>query len=251
MAKNIVIYGLHSVQAYLDRHPEGVLEVFLLKGRDDERLNKLVKGLRPLGLTLQWRERGQLDELAGDSHHQGVVARVREQAPGDENDLVAYLDALEAPPFLLLLDGVTDPHNLGACLRSADAAGVHAVITPRDKSASITPVVRKVAVGAADSLPFFQVTNLARTMEMLKERGIWLMGTALEEEAKSLYDVALTGPIGIVMGAEGSGMRRLTRELCDVLLYIPMAGSVESLNVSVATGVTLFEAMRQRTRLQS
>ncbi|MFP5430666.1 MAG: 23S rRNA (guanosine(2251)-2'-O)-methyltransferase RlmB [Gammaproteobacteria bacterium] len=250
MAKNIVIYGLHSVQAYLDRHPEGILEVFLLKGRDDERLNKLVKGLRPLGLTLQWRERGQLDELAGDSHHQGVVARVREQAPGDENDLVAYLDALEAPPFLLLLDGVTDPHNLGACMRSADAAGVHAVITPRDKSASITPVVRKVAVGAADSLPFFQVTNLARTMEMLKERGIWLMGTALEEEAKSLYDVALTGPVGIVMGAEGSGMRRLTRELCDVLLYIPMAGSVESLNVSVATGVTLFEAMRQRTRLQ-
>lgn len=251
MAKNIVIYGLHSVQAYLDRHPEGILEVFLLKGRDDERLNKLVKGLRPLGLTLQWRERGQLDELAGDSHHQGVVARVREQAPGDENDLVAYLDSLDAPPFLLLLDGVTDPHNLGACMRSADAAGVHAVITPRDKSASITPVVRKVAVGAADSLPFFQVTNLARTMEMLKERGIWLMGTALEEEAKSLYDVALTGPIGIVMGAEGSGMRRLTRELCDVLLYIPMAGSVESLNVSVATGVTLFEAMRQRTRLKA
>ncbi len=251
MAKNIVIYGLHSVQAYLDRHPEGVLEVFLLKGRDDERLNTLVKALRPLGLTLQWRERSQLDDLAGDTHHQGVVARVREQAPGDENDLVSYLDGLEAPPFLLLLDGVTDPHNLGACLRSADAAGVHAVITPRDKSASITPVVRKVAVGAADSLPFFQVTNLARTMEMLKERGIWLMGTALEEEAKPLYDVALTGPIGVVMGAEGSGMRRLTRELCDVLLYIPMAGSVESLNVSVATGVTLFEAMRQRRRVQS
>ena len=179
------------------------------------------------------------------------MARVREQAPGDENDLVVFLDGLEAPPFLLLLDGVTDPHNLGACLRSADAAGIHAVITPRDKSASITPVVRKVAVGAADSMPFFQVTNLARTMEMLKERGIWLMGTALEEEAKSLYDVALTGPIGIIMGAEGSGMRRLTRELCDVLLYIPMGGSVESLNVSVATGVTLFEAMRQRTRLKS
>jgi 23S rRNA (guanosine2251-2'-O)-methyltransferase len=251
MAKNIVIYGLHSVQAYLDRHPESILEVFLLKGRDDDRMTKLVKGLRPLGLNLQWRDRNQLDELAGDSHHQGVVARVREQAPGDENDLVAYLDELQAPPFLLLLDGVTDPHNLGACLRSADAAGVHAVITPRDKSASITPVVRKVAVGAADSLPFFQVTNLARTMEMLKDRGIWLMGTALEEEAKPLYDVALTGPIGIVMGAEGSGMRRLTRELCDVLLYIPMAGSVESLNVSVATGVTLFEAMRQRIRVQS
>lgn len=246
MARNVVIYGLHSVQAYLDRHPEDVLEVFLLKSRDDERLNGLVKALRPLGLTLQWRERAQLDELAGDSHHQGVVARVREQAPGDEHALMDFLDALDAPPFLLLLDGVTDPHNLGACLRSADAAGVHAVITPRDKSASITPVVRKVAVGAADVVPFFQVTNLARAMEALRERGIWLVGTALEEGAKSLYETSLTGPIGIVMGAEGSGMRRLTREHCDFLAYIPMQGSVESLNVSVATGVTLFEALRQR-----
>lgn len=246
MAKNVVIYGLHSVQAYLDRYPEDVLEVYLLKSRDDERLNTLVNALRPLGLTLQWRERAQLDELAGDSHHQGVVARVREQAPGDEHALMDFLEALDVPPFLLLLDGITDPHNLGACLRSADAAGVHAVITPRDKSASITPVVRKVAVGAADVIPFFQVTNLARTMEALRERGIWLVGTALEEGAKSLYDTSLTGPIGIVMGAEGSGMRRLTREHCDFLAYIPMQGSVESLNVSVATGVTLFEALRQR-----
>lgn len=246
MAKNVVIYGLHAVQAYLDRQPEGVLEVYLLKSRDDERLNALIKALRPLGLTLQWRERAQLDELAGDSHHQGVVARVREQAPGDEHALMDFLDALDVPPFLLLLDGVTDPHNLGACLRSADAAGVHAVITPRDKSASITPVVRKVAVGAADVIPFFQVTNLARTMGDLRERGIWLVGTALEEGAKSLYDTSLTGPLGIVMGAEGSGMRRLTREHCDFLAYIPMQGSVESLNVSVATGVTLFEALRQR-----
>ena len=246
MAKNVVIYGLHSVQAYLDRYPEDVLEVYLLKSRDDERLNTLVNALRPLGLALQWRERAQLDELAGDSHHQGVVARVREQAPGDEHALMDFLEALDAPPFLLLLDGITDPHNLGACLRSADAAGVHAVITPRDKSASITPVVRKVAVGAADVIPFFQVTNLARTMEALRERGIWLVGTALEEGAKSLYDTSLTGPIGIVMGAEGSGMRRLTREHCDFLAYIPMQGSVESLNVSVATGVTLFEALRQR-----
>lgn len=248
MAKNIVIYGLHAVQAYLDRQPEGVLEVFLLKSRDDERLNRLVQALRPLGLTLQWRERAQLDELAGDSHHQGVVARVREVPPGDEHALADFLDALQAPPFLLLLDNVTDPHNLGACLRSADAAGVQAVITPRDKSASITPVVRKVACGAAEVLPFFQVTNLARCMVMLKERGIWLIGTALEDGAQSLYDASLTGPLGVVMGAEGSGMRRLTREHCDSLVYIPMAGSVESLNVSVATGVTLFEARRQRTR---
>lgn len=246
MAKNVVIYGLHAVQAYLDRHPEGVLEVFLLKSRDDERLNKLIQALRPLGLSLQWRERAQLDELAGDSHHQGVVARVREQAPGDEHALMDYLDALTVPPFLLLLDNVTDPHNLGACLRSADAAGVHAVITPRDKSASITPVVRKVAVGAAETLPFFQVTNLARCMEALRERGIWLIGTALESSAKPLYELDLQGALGIVMGAEGSGLRRLTRESCDLLTYIPMAGQVESLNVSVATGVTLFEALRQR-----
>jgi 23S rRNA (guanosine2251-2'-O)-methyltransferase len=246
MAKNILIYGLHAMQAYLDRHPEDVLEVYLLKTRDDDRLQKLIVALRPLGMTLQWRDRAQLDELAGDTHHQGVVARVREHGPGDEHALMDFLDALEAPPFLLLLDGITDPHNLGACLRSADAAGVQAVITPRDKSASITPVVRKVAVGAADTLPFFQVTNLARTMEALRERGIWLVGTALEPSAKSLHAMDLTGPLGIVMGAEGSGMRRLTREHCDHLVYIPMAGTVESLNVSVATGVTLFEALRQR-----
>lgn len=246
MAKNVLIYGLHAVQAYLDRHPEGVLEIFLLKSRDDERLNTLINALRPLGLALQWRERQQLDELAGDSHHQGVVARVREQAPGDEHALMDFLDGLSAPPFLLLLDNVTDPHNLGACLRTADAAGVHAVITPRDKSAPITPVVRKVAAGAAESLPFFQVTNLARTMAALRERGIWLIGTALEEGAKPLYAADLKGPLGVVMGAEGSGLRRLTREHCDLLVCIPMAGSVESLNVSVATGVTLFEARRQR-----
>jgi 23S rRNA (guanosine2251-2'-O)-methyltransferase len=195
---------------------------------------------------LQWRDRAQLDQLAGDSHHQGVVARVREQAPGDEHALASFLEALPEAPFLLLLDGVTDPHNLGACLRTAAGAGVHAVITPRDKSASITPVVRKVAVGAAESLPFFQVTNLARTMTMLKERGIWLVGTALDETAKSLYEQSLTGALGIVMGAEGSGLRRLTQEHCDYLVYIPMGGGMESLNVSVATGVTLFEARRQR-----
>lgn len=247
MAKNIVIYGLHAVEAYLAKYPEGILEISLLKGRDDERFNRLIKSLRPLGLTLQWRDRAQLDQLADDTHHQGVVARVREQAPGDEHALMDYLDTLDKPPFLLLLDGVTDPHNLGACLRSADAAGVHAVITPRDKSASITPVVRKVAVGAAETLPFFQVTNLARTMVALKERGIWLVGTALEEDAKSLYELDLKGALGVVMGAEGSGLRRLTKEHCDNLVYIPMAGMVESLNVSVATGVTLFEALRQRT----
>lgn len=247
MAKNVVIYGIHSVDAYLEKHPEGVLEVFLLKSREDERLNQLIQKFRPLGITLQWRERQQLDELAVDTHHQGVVARVREQAALDENDLEVFLEQLEAVPFLLILDNVTDPHNLGACLRTAVAAGVQAVITTKDKSASITPIVRKVAVGAADIMPFFQVTNLARTLSNLRDRGIWLVGTALDPSAKSLYELNLTGPLAVVMGAEGSGMRRLTREHCDFLAFIPMAGPMESLNVSVATGVTLFEALRQRT----
>lgn len=248
MAKNIVICGLHSVQAYLDRHPEGILEVFLLKGRDDERMNKLVKGLRPLGVTLQWRERGQLDELAGDAHHQGAVARVREQAPGDENDLVVFLDGLEAPPFLLLLDGVTDPHNLGACLRVADAMGVHAVIAPKDKSAPLNATVSKVACGAAEVMPYIQVTNLARTLREMKDKGIWIVGTDMDGSS-DLYHFEQTGPLAWVLGAEGHGMRRLTREYCDALVSIPMYGTVESLNVSVATGIVLAESRRQRQLL--
>jgi 23S rRNA (guanosine2251-2'-O)-methyltransferase len=179
--------------------------------------------------------------------HQGVVASIQEASSRhwDEKALWALLDELPGPALLLVLDGVTDPHNLGACLRSADAAGVHAVIVPRDKSADLTPVSRKVACGAAEVVPFVRVTNLARTLEALKERGIWLYGAAGEAE-KTIYDSDLAGPLALVMGAEGAGLRRLTRECCDYLVKLPMAGSVSSLNVSVATGVCLFEVVRQR-----
>lgn len=246
MAKTELIYGLHTVQAVMDRHPERVLELQVLQGRDDERLNAIVAAARQHGISVQTRDRTQLDQQAESGNHQGVVARVREAAPGSDNDLWALLDGLKEPPFLLILDNVTDPHNLGACLRSADGAGVHAVIAPKDKAASLTPVARKVASGAAEVLPFIQVTNLARVLKELKDRGVWLVGTHLDETAQSLYACDLKGPLAIVMGAEGTGMRRLTREHCDSLAYIPMAGSVDSLNVAVATGVTLFEARRQR-----
>lgn len=165
----------------------------------------------------------------------------------NEDDLFDILDSLKEPPFLLILDGVQDPHNLGACLRSADAAGVHAVIAPKDRAVSLTDTVRKIACGAAEHVPFVTVTNLARTLKELKEAGLWLVGTADGAE-QSLYDIDLTGPLALVMGAEGKGLRRLTREHCDFLVHIPMAGSVECLNVSVATGVCLFEAVRQRRR---
>lgn len=246
MAKTDLIYGLHTVQAVLDRNPERVLELSVLAGREDERLNAVSAAARQHGIALQTRDRAQLDKLCEGAQHQGVVARVREAAPLSENDLWSLLDGLSEPPFLLILDNITDPHNLGACLRSADAVGVHAVIAPRDKAVGLTPVARKVASGAAEVVPFIQVTNLARVMKELKDRGVWLVGTYLDDTAQSLYTSKLNGPLGIVMGAEGTGMRRLTREHCDGLVYIPMAGSVDSLNVAVATGVTLFEARRQR-----
>lgn len=246
MAKNEVLYGIHTLSAMLERRPENVLELFFLTSRDDARLEKVRQQAQRLGLSMNLRSREQLDKLADSTQHQGVVARVRESVPGDDNDLDALLDGLTEPPFLLVLDGVTDPHNLGACLRTADAVGVHAVVTPRDRAAGLTPVARKVAVGAAEVLPFFQVTNLARTLGRLKERGLFVTGTALEPESRSLYESDLKGPLVVIMGAEGTGMRRLTRESCDQLVYIPMSGSVESLNVSVATGVVLYEARRQR-----
>ena len=179
------------------------------------------------------------------SNHQGVVASTLAPAARDEAFLKAQLQKQEKPPFLLILDGVQDPHNLGACLRSADAAGVQAVVAPKDRSTGLTAAACKVASGAADTVPFIQVTNLARTLRWLKEQGIWLVGTA-GEAGMSLYDVDLKGPLAIVMGGEGKGMRRLTREACDLLVNMPMAGSIESLNVSVAAGVAMFEAVRQR-----
>jgi len=239
------LYGLHAVQAALERAPQSITEVWVDQRRHDRRMADILALARQAGITTHGSDRCELDALVPGARHQGVVARSAAPRKLGEADLDAILDGLDAPPFLLILDGVTDPHNLGACLRSADAAGVQAVIAPRDRAASLSPTAIKVASGAAQSVPFVQVTNLARTLKDLQERGIWLVGLDGHAE-QTLYELDLRGPLGMVMGAEGQGLRRLTKERCDFLATIPMAGTVESLNVSVATGVCLFEALRQR-----
>ncbi len=238
------VFGLHSVQALLKTAPDRIEELRLQKGRQDQRFKKLVAQAEKLGVRASWVLRSDLDALA-DGSHQGVAARCRSADIQDEAFLQRMLDELDRPPFVLVLDGVTDPHNLGACLRTCDAAGVDAVVVSKDRSVGITPVVQKVASGAAETVPLIAVTNLARTLKFLKERGLWVVGTAGEAN-EFVYRADLTGPLALVMGAEGKGMRRLTREHCDLLVKLPMAGSVSSLNVSVAAGVCLFEAVRQR-----
>lgn len=240
-----IIYGIHAVKALLDNDPQRFLEVFILKGRDDRRLQPLIAELEATGIVIQVANRQWLDEKVEGAVHQGIIARVREGRQYQENDLPALLESVDTP-FLLVLDGVTDPHNLGACLRSADAAGVHAVIVPRDRSAQLNATVKKVACGAAENVPLIRVTNLARTLRLLQEMNVWVVGTAGEAD-HTLFQSKMTGPMALVMGAEGEGMRRLTREHCDELISIPMAGTVSSLNVSVATGICLFEAVRQRS----
>ena len=241
---NEFIYGIHAVKAVLERDPLRFKEAYVLKGRQDDRLLPLINELQAIGVSIQQMGRKVLDDKAKGANHQGVIARVTPAKSLNENDLEDLLSGQESP-LLLVLDGVTDPHNLGACLRNADAAGVAAVIVPKDKSAPLTPTVSKVACGAAETVPLVRVTNLARTMRALQEQGVWFVGTA-GEATHDIYQAKLTGPLAIVMGAEGDGMRRLTRETCDDLIKIPMAGSVSSLNVSVASGVCLFEAVRQR-----
>lgn len=240
-----IIYGIHAVKALLERDPQRFLEVFILKGREDRRLQPVVAELESNGIAVQVANRQWLDNKVEGAVHQGIIANVKPGRQFQENDLPELLAAHDAP-FLLVLDGVTDPHNLGACLRSADAAGVNAVIVPRDRSAQLNATAKKVACGAAESVPLIRVTNLARTLRLLQEHNVWIVGTAGEAD-HTLYQSKLTGPMALVMGAEGEGMRRLTREHCDELISIPMAGSVSSLNVSVATGVCLFEAVRQRS----
>ncbi|WP_127958654.1 23S rRNA (guanosine(2251)-2'-O)-methyltransferase RlmB [Serratia microhaemolytica] len=239
-----IIYGIHAVTALLQREPQRLLEVFILKGREDRRLQPLLAELDAAGVVIQLANRQWLDDKAEGGVHQGIIARVREGHKLQESDLPDLLAALPMP-FLLVLDGVTDPHNLGACLRSADAAGVNAVIVPRDRAAQLNATAKKVACGAAENIPLISVTNLARTLRLLKQMNIWVVGAAGEAE-HTLYQSNMNQPLALVMGAEGEGMRRLTREHCDELISIPMAGSVSSLNVSVATGVCLFEAVRQR-----
>ncbi|NQZ07692.1 MAG: 23S rRNA (guanosine(2251)-2'-O)-methyltransferase RlmB [Algicola sp.] len=244
-SKSELIFGLHAVEAVLQRQPERIIEIYALKGRQDDRLVNIINAGRQQGISVQFMARKVLDNKSDDERHQGVMARVKPAAQLNETDLAELLEKSKVPPFLLILDGVTDPHNLGACMRSADAAGVTAIIVPKDNASKITPTVQKVACGAADTVPFIQVTNLARTMRFLQDEGIWIIGTAGETD-KNLYQTEFKGPIALAMGAEGSGLRRLTREHCDELIKIPMAGSVSSLNVSVATGVCLFEVIRQR-----
>lgn len=242
-------YGIHSVAAILQHEPERVIEVYVLKGRDDDRVVPIVADAQSLGVSIQYMSRKALDDKSEGEQHQGIMAKVKGGKQKDESDLKDIIDAKVAAgkaPFLLVLDGVTDPHNLGAVIRTADAAGVDAVIVPKDKSAKLTSVTRKVACGAAEVMPLIVVTNLARTLKMLQDEQVWIIGTAGEAE-QDVFQMKFDGPLAIVMGAEGSGMRRLTREHCDQLVKIPMAGTVSSLNVSVATGVILFEAVRQRS----
>ncbi|AWM60432.1 23S rRNA (guanosine(2251)-2'-O)-methyltransferase RlmB [Stutzerimonas stutzeri] len=238
------IYGLHAVEALLRHHPKRVKQVWLAEGRGDPRVQVLIELAAQARVSVGQCERREMDAWV-EGVHQGVVADVSPSQVWGEAMLEELLDRADGPPLLLVLDGVTDPHNLGACLRTADAAGALAVIVPKDKSATLNATVRKVACGAAEVIPLVAVTNLARTLEKLQQRGLWVVGTAGEAE-QSLYDQDLTGPIVLIMGAEGRGMRRLTREHCDYLVRLPMAGSVSSLNVSVAAGVCLFEALRQR-----
>lgn len=238
-----VVFGFHAVLARLRADPSSVVEVFLDETRHDARARDLASLAERTGVRLLRVPTKRLDGFYGGGRHQGVVARVEVKRAGDTLDDI--LEGVEKP-LLLVLDGVTDPHNLGACLRVANAAGAHAVVAPRDRAAGITPAVSKVASGAAESTPYFMVTNLARTLSELKERNIWVVG-ADERAGETLYEARLPDAIAWVLGAEGEGMRRLTRESCDLLVRIPMHGEVESLNVSVSAGVCLFESLRRRT----
>ena len=246
--KTDIVYGLHAVGSLLKNRKEDILELFVLQGRHDKRLHNLLQ--RSKGIQQTFKNRNALNEIAHSEQHQGIVAIVNSSANSKanlipESGIENLLSELSESPLILILDGVTDPHNFGACLRSADAAGVDMVITPKDKSVGLTPVVRKVACGAAEEIAICQVTNLARTIELLQANNVWIYGAAGEAES-SIYDHDYKGGCAIVMGAEGPGMRRLTKEKCDYLFNIPMHGSVSSLNVSVATGICLFEVVRQR-----
>jgi len=238
-----IIFGFHSVESIIRNDPINVLQLMVEKNRHDKRITQLINYAESQGISVEYLKKTDLQKQVDSHKTQGVAVRYKPAAKIEGSSLEDIIQKENV--FLLVLDGVTDPHNLGACLRTADAAGVDAVIVPKDRAVGITPTARKVACGAAESVAFFQVTNLARTLKQLNENEIWIVGTAGEAD-NSLYDVSLTGKLALIMGAEEKGMRRLTRESCDQLVKMPMLGQVESLNVSVATGVCLFEALRQR-----
>ncbi len=239
------LYGLHSIQAALDYSPKKIGKAWIDAQRQDKRLTQLIDGLLDLGIEPEKVDRKKLDKLADSHNHQGIVIEV--ELPGElsESKLKDAVLTLSAVPLFLVLDNVQDPHNFGACLRTADAAGVHGVIVTKDNAVGITPTVCKVASGAAETVPVYQVTNLSRTLRWLKDQGIWVMGAA-GDATQTAYQTDFTVPLALVVGAEGKGLRRLTKEQCDVLVKLPMLGQVESLNLSVATGVLLYETVRQR-----
>lgn len=244
-----ILFGFHAVTVRLKTAPSSINEIHVDSSRRDARMRGFVERAREAGLRIIDSDDARLSKLASNPRHQGVVARVEALPPIHSLDeiLEGVEAAKEDPPLVLALDGVTDPHNLGACLRVADGAGVHAVIAPKDHSVGLNATVAKVASGAAETVPYLMVTNLARSLNEMKERGIRIIGTS-DDATQTLYDVDLSGPVALVLGAEGPGMRQLTRKTCDELVSIPMAGAVESLNVSVAAGVCLYEARRQRRR---
>lgn len=246
MSSPKVLFGFHAVGVRLKTAPQSIIEVYVDPSRRDARMRQFIDRAKEAGVRLIDADGMRLAKLAGSHGHQGVAARVEPVAQAHSLDeLLEDLEAKGVAALLLVLDGVTDPHNLGACLRVADGAGAHAVIAPKDHAAGINATVAKVASGAAETMPYFMVTNLARTLGELKERNIWIIGTS-DDAPKTLYQVDLKAPTALVLGAEGQGMRQLTRKTCDELVGIPMMGAVESLNVSVASGVCLYEALRQR-----
>jgi 23S rRNA (guanosine2251-2'-O)-methyltransferase len=243
---NKILFGFHAVTVRLKTHPKSISEVHVDATRRDQRMRQFVERAKEAGLKIVDSDDDRLSKIAGSSRHQGVVARVTALAMLHSlDDVMEGLEAAEVLPLLLVLDGVTDPHNLGACLRVADGAGAHAVLAPKDHAVGLNATVAKVASGAAETVPYLMVTNLARSLNELKERDVWIIGTSDQAE-KSIYDIDLKRSVALVLGAEGDGLRQLTAKTCDELVRIPMKGAVESLNVSVAAGVCLYEALRQR-----
>ena len=240
-----LITGIHAVESALKNDADNISQVWIAENKRNQRVQELIRHAQKRGLIAHRVDMSKLDKLAKTRQHQGVVAEYNAPESYKEEDLLDLLEGLNETPLILVLDGVTDPHNLGACLRTAEGAGVHAVIAPKDNAVGLTPAARKVASGAAETVPFVQVTNLVRTIEKLKQMGIWFIGTS-DKAQGDLYTQDFKTATAIVMGAEGKGLRRLTEEHCDILISIPMAGQVSSLNVSVATGVCLYEVVRQR-----
>ncbi|MDD5460936.1 MAG: 23S rRNA (guanosine(2251)-2'-O)-methyltransferase RlmB [Methylococcales bacterium] len=239
------LFGLHSIQAALDYSPKKIHKAWIDNGRQDKRLGQAIDDLLALGIEPERVDRKRLDRLADNNNHQGILIEVEMPGALSESDLKTAVENMPETALFLVLDNVQDPHNLGACLRTADATGVHGVIITKDNATRITPTVCKVASGAAETVPVYQVTNLSRTLRWLKSEGLWIMGAA-GETAQTFYKADFTVPVALVVGAEGKGLRRLTKEQCDVLVSVPMLGQVESLNLSVATGVLLYEVLRQR-----